>query len=125
MQSKNNKEFSKILEVRTKRFAVEVLKFGKKVARSNEFDSIKNQLYRSATNIGANYREANRAKSRSDFRNKIRICEAEASETFYWIEIIEELIGDKNETILSLKKESSELLALFTSISNKLRVTKT
>ena len=121
MQSKNNKEFSKILEERTKKFAVDVLKFGKKLNRSNEINPIKDQLYRSVTSIGANYREANRAKSRSDFRNKIRICEAEASETFYWIEIVEELIGD-NEALKSIKKESNELLALFTSISNKLRV---
>ena len=42
---------------------------------------VKNQITKSGTSIGANYREANRARSRADFKNKIKICESEASET--------------------------------------------
>jgi four helix bundle protein len=49
---------------------------------------IKNQITKSGTSIGANYREANRARSKADFRNKIKICESEASETVYWLELI-------------------------------------
>ena len=50
---------------------------------------IRNQLTKAGTSIGANYREANRARSKADFRNKISICEGEASETKYWLEIME------------------------------------
>jgi four helix bundle protein len=39
---------------------------------------------------GANYREANRSRSKADFKSKIRICESEASETQYWLEVIVE-----------------------------------
>lgn len=47
------------------------------------------QVLRSATSIGANYREANRAGSKNDFIHKIGIVEKEASETVYWLEIME------------------------------------
>jgi four helix bundle protein len=66
--------------------------------------------------VGANYREANRAESHDDFIHKIRIIEKEASETCYWLELCEEAgIGDIAEREWLLK-ESSELLAIFTSI---------
>ena len=65
---------------------------------------------------GANYREANRAESHDDFIHKIGIIEKEASETCYWLELCEEAgIGDTAERQWLLK-ESSELLAIFTSI---------
>lgn len=57
----------------------------------------------------------------SDFRNKIKICESEASECQYWLEIIIEMEWLKMEEIKSKYDESSELLALFTSIANKSR----
>ena len=52
---------------------------------------IKYQLTKSGTSIGTNYREANRSRSKADFANKIKICENEASETVYWLEIITDL----------------------------------
>ena len=51
---------------------------------------IRNQNTKSGTSIGANYRESNRARSKPDFKDKIKICESEASETQYWIEAIVE-----------------------------------
>jgi len=55
---------------------------------SQESKVIKNQLTKSGTSMGANYREANRSRSKADFKSKIRICESEVSETQYWLEII-------------------------------------
>ncbi len=69
---------------------------------------------RSGTSIGANYREANRAESRSDFIHKIGVVEKEASETRYWLELCEEAgLGDTEERHWLLR-EASELLAIFT-----------
>ena len=51
---------------------------------------IRNQITKAGTSVGANYREANRARSKADFKNKIAICESEASETQYWLEVIVE-----------------------------------
>ena len=78
-------------------------------------------IAKSASSIGANYREANRARSNNDFKNKIKICESEASETVYWIEVVQELDWiDRNLTQRQLT-EAKELLAIFTSISSKMK----
>jgi four helix bundle protein len=44
----------------------------------------------------------------------------EASESDYWLEIIEELKLGNNTALKDLRKEAKELLAIFTSIANKL-----
>ena len=81
------------------------------------------QLLKAGTSVGANYREANRAVSRSDLINKIGIVEKEAAESEYWLELFEESdIGAPNERRWLLQ-EAGELLAIFTSIgkTTKLR----
>jgi four helix bundle protein len=75
-----NKEFSKQLEIRTKNFAIQIIILSTIIPNTLESKVIKYQITKSGTSIGANYREANRAKSKADFINKIRICESEASE---------------------------------------------
>jgi len=80
---------------------------------------VRNQITKSGTSIGANYREANRSRSRADFKNKIKICESEASETQYWLEVIIETGWLTWEKIKPEYEECSELLAIFTSIGKK------
>ncbi len=79
-------------------------------------DVIHNPLVKSGTSIGANYREANRAVSRADFKHRISICEKEASETQYWLEVIIEAGLLPAELVQPDHKECCELLALFTAI---------
>ena len=115
-----NKEFAKELEKRTLEFAVSIIKLSVKLPNTAEARVIKNQITKSGTSVGANYREANRARSNADFKNKIKICESEASETQYWLEIILCMDWLTKEEIEPIQKESGELLALFTSIGKKL-----
>lgn len=82
---------------------------------------IKYQITKSGTSVGANYREANRARSKADFKNKITICESESSETAYWLEIIEDLNWIDNQKVQIILTEANELLAIFTSIGSKLK----
>ncbi len=117
----NNKEFGKQLELRTKRFAVNIIKLSVQLPNSAEGYVIKKLITKSVSSIGANYREANRAKSKADFKNKIKICEGEANETVYWLEIIGELNWLEKEILQPMLIESNELLALFTSISHNLK----
>ena len=117
----NNKEFGLQLERRTKKFAVDVIKLSAGLPNSSEGFVIRNQLTKSGTSIGANYREANRSRSKADFYNKIKISENEANETAYWIEIIQELNWADNTILEPIYKESNELLAIFTSIADKLK----
>lgn len=120
----DNKEFSRQLEVRTKKFAIEIIKLSASLPNSPEGRVIRNQVTKSGTSIGANYREANRSRSKADFTNKIKICESEASETIYWLKLIEELNWTEPDKIKQLKKEANEILAIFTSVGKQLKVTK-
>ena len=112
----DNKEFSKELEKRTRKFAVRIIRLSIRLPDTPEARVVKTQITKAGTSIGANYREANRARSRADFINKIKICEGEASETQYWIEIIAEVKWLSWEELKDDYNECSELLAMFTSI---------
>lgn len=116
-----NKEFGRLLESRTKKFAIKIIKLSSLLPDSVEGKVIRNQITKSGTSIGANYREANRSRSKPDFVNKISICESESSETGYWLEIIEELQWAENQTLATILDESNELLAIFTSIGKNLK----
>jgi len=115
-----NREFARNLEGRTKKFAVEIIRLCSGLPNSPEGKVIRNQLTRSGTSIGVNYREANRARSRADFRSKIGICASEASETGYWLEIIGEVGWVSIDSLEGLKRECDELLAIFSSIGKNL-----
>ena len=119
-----NREFSKVLEDRTRRFAISIIKLSASLPNTAEGKVIRNQLTKSGTSIGANYREANRSRSRADFSNKVKICESESSETAYWLEIIGELNWIENKGIEAIVKETDELLAIFTSIGKTLKINK-
>src|SRR5205823_7788413 len=111
----------KDLEPRTKQFALQMIKFVSGLPRARDADILARQLLRSATSIGANYREANRGVSRADFANKIGTVQKEAAETQYWLELLIESNLCPNQAAGSLQEESSELLAIFTSIGKKLK----
>jgi four helix bundle protein len=117
----NNKEFSKQLEERTKKFAIMIIRLCALLPNTTEGNIVRYQLTKSGTSVGANYREANRARSKADFSNKIKICEGEASESVYWLEIINDLKWLGEEIIKPALKEANELLAIFTSIGGKIR----
>lgn len=118
----NNKEFSKKLEFRTLKFAISIIKLSASLSNTVEAKVIKNQITKSGTSIGANYREANRSRSKADFKNKISICESEASETVYWLELISELKWKKSNDFQTILIEAKELLAIYTSIGKKLKL---
>lgn len=117
----DNKEFSKILEKRTRLFGVKILKLSSKLPDSPEGKSVRYQLSKAGTSIGANYRETNRSRSKADFINKVRICEGEASETDYWLEVSKDMDWIEKHQIEKEMSEARELLALFTSIGSSSR----
>ena len=117
-----NKEFGKQLEARTKSFAIRIIELSKLLSNTPENRVIKNQVTKSGTSIGAKYREANRSRSKSDFTNKIKICESEASETVYWLEIISDLQQIESDKIERVLAEANVILAIFTSIGKTLKL---
>jgi four helix bundle protein len=104
------------LEQRTKSFALRTIYLVAKLPKSKTSDVLTYQLLKSGTSMGANYREANRAESHSDFIHKIGIVEKETSESEYWLELLQEAhLGDATETA-ELLGECRELVAIFTAI---------
>jgi four helix bundle protein len=97
---------------RTKRFGINCWHFCFKVPKSREYNAFVNQLIRSSSSVGANYRASQRAKSTADFINKLKIVEEEVDESVYWLEIFEEILLEHSENILNLQKEGRELLAI-------------
>jgi len=115
-----NKEFSKRLEERTRAFAIRIIRLSILLPNTVEGKIIRNQLTKAGTSIGANYREANRARSRADFKSKIKISESEASETCYWLEITKDMKWVEFKELEPIIVEINELLSIFTSIGKTL-----
>ena len=109
-------EFKSYLETRTRVFSVAVLKALDVLPKKNSSKVIANQLGRSATSIGANYHEANRAESGDDFRHKLSIALKEANETRYWIQLLADTgyLVPSNATAVSLVEDCVELIRLLT-----------
>lgn len=77
------------------------------------------QIVRSATSVGANYREANDALGKKDFFMRIKICRKEAKETKYWLDLIEYNNPQFKLTIEQLISECEELIKIFSTIVSK------
>lgn len=107
------------LEERTTEFSVQLLLFLKKIKINNLNKNIVYQLARSATSIGANYREANGSSSKKDFRNKILICKKECKETEYWIEILAKVDAGDLSKLRCFWRENRELTLIFSKIAYK------
>lgn len=105
------------LEERTAKFGENIIDFLKTLKQDSINLPLINQAIKSATNIGANYCEANNASSRSDFRNKIFICKKKASETKYWFRMIARANEDKKDICKQLWDEANELTMIFSKIT--------
>ena len=103
------------LRQRTKEFAIRIIKLYRALPSANRSAQvIGNQLLRSGTSIGANYRAAGRARSRAEFASKLGVVVEEADETVYWIELLCETEAVAPERLEPLLRESRELSAIFT-----------
>ncbi len=104
------------------------LEYGKriiKMARSFKYDIVNNnlinQVVRSGTSLGVNYREANETETKKDFLFRMRICRKEAKETIYWLYLIIEANPELDLRMRPLIRETEELLKIFASIVEKSR----
>jgi len=104
------------LKKRTKDFAIAVIAMTEELPRKNSTFAITNQIIRSSTSIGANYRSALRGRSKAEFIAKLGIVVEESDETLYWLEIIQESNLSNSDRIKDLWKEGNELTAIFVSM---------
>lgn len=107
------------LEERTKNFSVEIIRLCREIPKNRTDDVLVKQLIRSATSVGANYREANETETKKDFCFRARISRKEAKETVYWLNLLVESCPNYIEKITFLEKEAGELVKILASIVNK------
>lgn len=104
------------LKVRTKRYALSVIRLFAELPKRAETQIIGRQLLRCGTSVGAQYREASRAKSNPDFISKIEGSLQELEESEYWLELLGESEFIREQKLTALKQETGELKGIFVSI---------
>ncbi len=108
------------LRVRTKEFARRIIRLYCALPKNDVAAQVLGkQVLRSGTSVGANYREAQRARSKAEFISKIGDCLKEADETGYWLELLLEENFIPAIRLSPLLDETNELLAILTTISKR------
>ena len=110
-----NDESDKDLRVRTKFFALRVVKVFSSLPKTTEAQVMGKQVLRSGTSVGAHYREACRARSTWEFISKIEGGLQELEETVYWLELLVEAGIVNEERLKPLLQEADELIAILVS----------
>lgn len=109
------------LRPRTKAFALRIIRLFAALPKTTEAQVLGKQVLRSGTSVGANYREAYRARSKAEFAAKIGDCLREIEETAYWLELLVETEILPAGKLHSLQKETDELIAIFVTILKSAR----
>ena len=104
------------LEERTLQFSKRIIKLCQFLPKNNINYNLINQIIRSGTSVGANYREANETETIKDFQYRIRISKKEAKETYYWLKLILESNPNLENRMDLLLQESDELVKIFATI---------
>jgi len=100
------------LKLRTKQFALRVIKLVESLPKDEVSRVLGRQLLRAGTSVGANYRAVCRSKSAADFISKMGTVEEEADESGYWMELLVESGKIKTAMISALMQEADELTAI-------------
>ena len=102
-------EFNEQFRQRTKKFAVDVIKYCNALPQTPATRVIVFQLVKSATSLAANYRAACRARSKAEFHAKMSIVVEESDESQLWLEVIEDSGIDNSPELKRLQQESLEI----------------
>ena len=109
------------LRKRTTDFALRMLRMQAALPKSAAAQVLGRQVLRAGTSVGANYREAHRARSKAEFIAKCGDCLKEIEETNYWLELLVDGKIVPGVKLAKLRQESDELTAIFVSIIKRSR----
>ena len=109
------------LKLRTKQFALRVIKLVESLPHDMTSNVLGRQLLRAGTSVGANYCAVCRSKSPADFISKMGTVEEEADESGYWMELLVDAGKVKAAKMSALLQESGELTAIAVSSINTAR----
>ena len=110
------------LKERFKKFAINTAILISELPKNQINNPYCNQVIRSSSSSGANYRAASRAKSTADFINKLKMVEEELDESMYFLELLEHFNSNLKDRFSVLLKEANELLAITVSSIKKARM---
>src|SRR6516162_2058231 len=110
------------LKLRTKLFALRIIKLFTKLPKQTVAQVLGKQVLRSGTSVGANYREASRARSKNEFISKIGDSLKEIEETEYWLELLVDSGCVALRKMSALLDETRQLNAILTSINKKAKM---
>ena len=102
------------LRQRTKAFALRIVRMDSALPHSRAANVLGNQVLRSGTSVGAQYREACRSRSVAEFISKMESCIQELDETDYWLELLADGGIVRPKRLVDLRQETDELIAIFT-----------
>ncbi len=103
------------LKLRTKQYALRVIKLVDALPKTTSGRVVGDQLVRCGTSVGANYRSACRGRSRREFIAKLGIVEEEVDESGFWLELVIDAELLKKERVEPLLREAEELTAIMAS----------
>jgi four helix bundle protein len=103
-----------VLLLRTKKFAISVVKFAEKLPYSRAGKVYGDQILRSGTSTYLNYRAAKQARSTAEFISKLGISQEESDETVAWLELIGETMQLDDASYKPLCKIAGEIYAMLT-----------
>jgi len=103
------------LKDRTLQFGLRIMRLVDALPQTSAGRAIGNQLVRSGTSVGANYRAACRGRSKAEFIAKLGIVVEEADECCYWLELVMKGELLPVEKVQPLYQEAEELTAIFVS----------
>ncbi|MBI4252682.1 four helix bundle protein [Candidatus Uhrbacteria bacterium] len=112
------------LRKRTKEYALRIIKLVSALPKTSTGRAIGNQLVRSGTSVGANYRAALRARSRAEFASKLGIVVEEADESAFWLEVIIDGGLLKPALVEPLLEETNHILAIMINTCRSVRKVK-
>jgi four helix bundle protein len=111
----NDEQKTTDLKRRTKEFALRIIRLYSSLGTNGAAGVIGKQLLRCGTSVGAQYREAARARSAAEFISKIESATQELDETIYWMELLQESALVEKRLLEGLRQEAEELTRIFVS----------
>jgi len=102
------------LRKRTRRYASSIVRLFITLPKQRpEAQVIGRQVLRSGTSVVANFREASRARTTTEFISKLEICIQEADETDLWLGLLRDDCGIDDQKVTDLLAETNELISIF------------
>jgi four helix bundle protein len=114
-------KMDKDIKIRTKDFARRIIRMYVKLPKETASQVLGKQVLRSGTSVGANYREADQARSKLEFISKMGDCLKELGETEYWLELLVDEGFVAEGKMSDLLDETRQLIGIFTTIINNAR----